>query len=134
MCYSTEDTSLAFSLFYRSPSCDDEMQKLVSLLHRQTLHSLLPGMHEKPGFSEDLFVMLAKKLEHVACKYVILCFDEMSIKEHLLYDKNQDFITGLEDFGASRSHKRAMQALVSMAKGLTTKWQQPLAFSLHIME
>ena len=62
------------------------MRILVRLPRRETLHSFLRGLNVKPGFSGDLFIMLAKRLEHVACKYVLLCFDEISIKEHLSYD------------------------------------------------
>jgi hypothetical protein len=58
-----------------------------------------------------------------------LVFDEISLKTSVSYDCKADCIVGYENFGQLGSTgKLANHALVLMARGLLTKWKQPLAY------
>lgn len=62
------------------------------------------------------------------CSVVV---DEMAIKEGVTYDKGRDMIEGLEEFGSQGSSlKPANHAVVFMARGLESKWKQPLGYFL----
>lgn len=64
-------------------------------------------------------------------KLCVLSFDEMSIKESLLYNAERDEIEGLEDFGhIGKSRSVANHMTVFMLRGLLTKWKQPVAYYL----
>ena len=58
-------------------------------------------MNIKPGFGESVLEALKVKVNAMDCRYknVVLVFDEMSIKEGLLYNVGRDVIEGFEDFG-----------------------------------
>ena len=50
-----------------------------------------------------------------------LVIDEMAIKKHLDYNRGRDAIDGLTKDGSLAS-----QAMVFMARGITSKWKQVL--------
>ena len=61
----------------------------------------LQKMSIEPGFVENVFVALGQKV-HVFGDtdwFVSLVFDEMSIKDGLVYNEMKDQIDGFEDFG-----------------------------------
>ena len=66
----------------------------------QTLQLDLQKMNIKPGYSESLLEALKVKVNAMDCrgKNVVLVFDEMSIKDGLLYNFGRDVIEGFEDF------------------------------------
>lgn len=60
--------------------------------------------------------------------FCTLVFDEMKIKNYLKYSKFLDLIEGYEDLGTKGwSNKLAGQALVSMIRGVHSKWKLPFA-------
>ena len=67
----------------------------------RTLQCDLQEMIIEPGFVENDFVALGQKV----CvfddtdQFISLVFDEMSIKEGLVYNEMKDQINGFEDFG-----------------------------------
>jgi len=86
-----------------------------------------------PGFSDNVFNMLRKKAERMSDLDRICCLvlDEVSLKCGLSYCTFDDNIIGFEDLGAyGSSEKVANHALVLMARGLFSRWKQPLAYFL----
>lgn len=85
-----------------------------------------PGL-ENPEF----FKLLQKKVStfQEQNKYCILCFDEMSIKANLFYERNQDYIIGLA-MGEKGENifKPTLTACVFMLRGVYSKWKQPIAY------
>ena len=90
-------------------------------------------MSIEPGFVENVFVALGQKV-HVfgdTDRFVSLVFDEMSIKDGLVYNEMKDQIDGFEDFGhLGRTKYIANHATVFMVQGLASKWKQPIGYFL----
>lgn len=63
-------------------------------------------------------------------KICIVCFDEMSLKSALSYDKHNDCCLGFEDNGINRSKMIAKHGLVFMLRGVNFKWKQAVGFAL----
>jgi len=63
---------------------------------------------------------------------IALLFDEMAIKDGLLYDKVRDEVEGLEDLGSAIGTRGsfATSALVFMARGINQKCKQPFGYVL----
>lgn len=87
-----------------------------------------------PGLENpELYKLLKKKVDgfQEQNKYCLLCFDEMSIKANLFYERNQDSIIGLAiGHKGEKIFKPALTACVLMLRGLYCKWKQPLAYFL----
>jgi len=85
----------------------------------------------RPGISScttDLLTEYKKTLDYADLDCVLM-WDEMSIKEFLQYDKHQDALEGIEDFGKGRVGKRAAtEVLVFMISGIRTTYKIPLSF------
>ena len=61
----------------------------------------------------------------------VVCFNEMSLKSGFTYVKSRDSVVGFEDFGEFGStHRIANHALVVMARGICSRWKQPLSYFL----
>ena len=64
-------------------------------------------------------------------KNVVLVFDEMSIKESLLYNIGRDVIEGIEDFDhIGQTRYIANHAIAVMIRELASKWKQPIGYFL----
>ena len=57
-------------------------------------------------------------------KNCCLVFDEMSLKQHIFYDRHSGTVLGIE------GGKPVNQALVLMVRGISTKWKQPFGYFL----
>ena len=89
-------------------------------------------MSIKPGFSKSVLEALKIKVNAMDCrdKNVVLVFDEMSIKESLLYNVGRDIIEGFEDFGhIGQTRYIANHAIAFMIRGLASKWK-PIGYFL----
>ncbi|XP_063909411.1 uncharacterized protein LOC135127045 isoform X1 [Zophobas morio] len=129
--WSLEDKLFALLLFKRSPSCYALMRRFLALPSRSTLTALLSHFPLKPGINLNLFQHLQSVLAGRPPKdsFCTLMFDEMSILEHLEYNRTGDCFVGLENLGHhGSSAKIANHALVFMVQGVGGKWKQPLAF------
>ena len=90
-------------------------------------------MHIKPCFHDSVLEALKVKVNAMDCrdKNVVLVFDEMSIKEGLLYNVGRDIIEGFEDFGhIGQTRYIANHAIDFMIRGLASKWKQPIVYFL----
>ena len=87
----------------------------------------------KPGFNESVLKALtvkAKAMDDRDCN-VALVFDEMTIKQGLVYNAGTDTIEGFEDFGdIGQTRYIANHAIAFMVRGLASKWKQPIGYLL----
>jgi hypothetical protein len=131
--YTVTDKSFALSLYYSSPQAYRMCCKLFCLPSVSMLRLWMSKIDVSPGFCEDVFVLMKQKGSKMTDseRVCALVFDEISLKTSVSYDCKTDCIVGYENFGQLGSTgKLANHALVLMARGLLTKWKQPLAYFL----
>ena len=128
-----KDKMLALSILFRSRKAYKVLSHFFILPSIITLQCDLQKMSIKPGFSEFVLEALKVKVNTMDCrdKNVFLVFDEMGIKEGLLYNAGRDIIEGFEDFGnISQTGYIANHAIAFMVRGLSSKWKQPIGYLL----
>ena len=91
------------SLAAKSSSAYDELRdsKVLTLPSRRTLRDYRNAIRPSVGFTKaviDELVITAKPLKGHQ-RYVTLAFDEMKIKENLVFDKNTNELIGYVDIG-----------------------------------
>ena len=99
----------------------------------RTLLRDLQKMNIKPGFSGSIIDALTLKVQAMdqIDHNVALVFDEMNIKQGLVYNEGTDSVEGFEDFGdAGQTGYIANYAIAFMVRGLATKWKQPVGYFL----
>ena len=97
----------------------------------RTLLRDLQKMNIKPGFNGSVIDALTLKVQAMdpIDHNVALVFDEMSIKQGLVYNEGTDSVEGFEDFGdvgQTRYMYIANHAIAFMVRGLASKWKQPV--------
>ena len=94
----------------------------------------LQKMNIKPGFSESVFEALTVKAKVMNERdHVSLVFDEMSIKQALLYKEKSDTTEGFEYFGFLGETKYTVNHAISLVvRSLGSKWKQPLGYFLNL--
>eukprot|EP00794_Sanderia_malayensis_P002527 gene2527-2922_t len=132
----------ALHIHLRSPSAYRALKEsgVIKLPCERTLRDYSNIIHPKVGFNKETFDVLkhqASKLEGTG-KYVVLMFDEVSIKDDLMFDSHTGDLVGFIDIGEdlndmfhagnSRDVTTAIasHALVFMVGGLSSR----LKFSL----
>lgn len=133
MRWTLSDKMFALSVYYHSRKAYRLLGKLFTLPCKTTLTKLLGNSKIYPGFNENLFQAIQKKVQSLSNrdKQCVLLFDEMAIKCSLSYNKYQDSIEGAEDFGnAGKTKLLANTALVFMIRGLSEKWKQCIGYFL----
>lgn len=124
--YTKEEKILALIVLKASGKGYRLLCKLFALPSTRTLTNLLNKIPLRPGINEQLFTSLQKtvsKMKRQQDKVCILMFDELSIETSINYDKKNDFIVGVEDFGSERCAALADHANVFMLKGLFRQWK-----------
>ena len=90
-------------------------------------------MNIKPSLSGsviDALTLKVQAMDPIDCN-VALVFDEMSIKQGLVYNEGTDSVEGFEDFGdAGQTRYITYHAIAFMVRGLATKWKQPVGYFL----
>ena len=131
--WNTKGEVLALSIYFHSKKAYCILSRLLVLPSMRALQCHLQKMSIEPGFVENVFVALGQKV----CvfgdtdRFVSLVFDEMSIKDVLVYSEMKDQIDGFEDFGhLGRTKYIANHATVFMVWGLASKWKQPIGYFL----
>ena len=131
--WKTEDKMLALSIFFHSRKAYKILSQLFILLSVRTLLRDLQKMNIKPGFSQSVLDALTLKVHamHPTDRNVALVFDEMSIKQSLVYHEGTDSVEGFEDFGnLGQTRYIANHATTFMVRGLASKWKQPVGYFL----
>ena len=93
----------------------------------------LEKINIKPGFSQSVLDALTLKVQamHHTDRNVVLVFDEMSIKQSLVYNEETDSVEGFEDSGnLEQTRYIANHATAFMVRGLASKWKQPVGYFL----
>ena len=125
------DKMLALSIFFHSRKAYKILSQLFILPSKGTLLHHLRKMNMKPGFNESVFEALSLKVKAIDNRdcNVALVFDEMSIKQGLMYNSGSDSIEGFEDFGEFGTTRYiANHAVAFMVRGLASKWKQPIGY------
>ena len=90
-------------------------------------------MNIKPGFSGsviDALTLKVQAMEPIDCS-VALVFDEMSIKQGLVYNEGSESVEGFEDFGdIGQTRCIANHTIAFMVRGLASKCKQPVGYFL----
>ena len=128
--WTDDDKLLALSIFYHGRKCYRFLSNIFKLPTFRSLRKWMQKFVIQPGFSDNILNVLKKKIESKDDKLAVLCFDEISLKCGLKYNRSTDCISGLEDFGPNLgcSKRIANHALVFMVKGLKCKWKQAFGY------
>ena len=112
--WTDKEKSLALSLFNKSPTCYSLLSKLFHLPSVRTLQNLTALINIRSGFDEHIFTSLKARAQSVSAveRVCILAFDEMSIKEQLIYSESTDSISGIEELGDQKTQYIANHASV----------------------
>ena len=92
--WKVKDKMLALSILFHSRKAYKILSHFFILPSIRTLQRDVQKMSIKPGFSKSVFEALKVKVNAMDCrdKNVVLVFNEMSIKEGLLYNVGIDVI------------------------------------------
>lgn len=126
-----DQKKFALALYYKSPSAYKFLYNKIVLPSPKTVQRWIGKSNFLPGFSTKLFWQIEQKVKtwSESEKACVICFDEMSLKETMEYNKSLDFIEGFEDLGhLGRTHRKARYALVFLARGLYSRWKLSLAY------
>ncbi|XP_064475297.1 uncharacterized protein LOC135389170 [Ornithodoros turicata] len=123
---------LALKLHFMGPRAYRFLSRFLALPTERTLRTWLKDIHVEPGVLPEVLNRLEAKLKDLPLKdrTCMLMFDEMSIKQHLQYDRGSDVVLGFVDNGQEREPQLANSALLVMLSGISTTWIQPLAYVL----
>ena len=82
------------------------------------------------GIRAHLFGALLHSLQKMSDRdwYCCLLFDEISVRENVLFNPKHDCFEGVEDCETERTCNIANHALVFKVHGLHRKWKQPAAY------
>ena len=91
------------SLASKSASAYDELRssKILRLPSRRTLTDYKNAIKPSPGFNPEVIQELCKVAEDLKDwqRFVCLSFDEMKVKENLVFDKHTEKLVGFVDLG-----------------------------------
>lgn len=130
--YTLDDKILALSLLKNGPKCYRFLQRTFALQSRRTLMALFNKMSFACGINEPIIkslefpVATMKPGDRNCC----LLFDKTFLEPSLTYSIPNDTIIGFKDLGSSRHPRFANHVLVFMARGMSRKWKQPVAYYL----
>ena len=126
--WNTKDKMLAPSIFFHSRKTYKILSCLFNLPSMRTLLRDLQKMNIKPGFSA--LTLKVQAMDPIDCN-VTPVFDEMSIKQGLMYNEGTDSVEGFEDFGdVGQTRYIANHTIAFMVRGLASKWKQPVGYFL----
>lgn len=128
--YSKEVKHFALSLFLLGPKPYKKLSRVIRLPSPSTLRKLTEHWKITPGFNEFMFKILKLRVPLMSdkAKDCILCIDEMSIKSNLFYNVSRDVVVGFEDLQNKRSTNIATSVLVTMVRGISHNWKQPISY------
>lgn len=126
------------SLYYNSSKGYAFMRKFLCLPTIRSLRQWLQNLNVACGINENILEVLKFKLSSslLSDRAVSIVFDEMSIKQFISYNSQNDMFSGYEDFDKlansidSKSILQCNQALVIMLKGIKHSWKQVIGYFL----
>lgn len=128
--YTKEFKCLCLKIYFLSPKCYSFLSTCFAFPSRRTLSRLTENIRLLPGVNNIILNILKLKVETLQeiDKNCVICFDEMSIKNHLFYNVTTDEVIGFEDLGSGKLFHPAINVLTIMVKGLFNNWKQPFAY------
>jgi DNA transposase THAP9 len=133
--YPPELKSFALNLNYYSNSGYEFVRKTFNNLipSQRQLQRWLAKIDGSPGFTEESLNLLNRKISQQASKNkrvaVALTMDEMYIRKHVTWDKNQNKFIGFVDFdSANDSNIVANKVLVFMVTAVNGNWKLPVGY------
>lgn len=129
-----EIKSLALQIKGASPKAYKIISKVFSLPSIRLLNRLIFKINIRPGFHLAVLHALQQRASSFTAhdKYVVLTFDEMSLKENVTYNISTDSIEGYEYTGEEQLTERltANHAGVFMVRSMYDNWKQPFGYFL----
>ncbi|KAK3925978.1 DNA transposase [Frankliniella fusca] len=125
------DKLSALSIYKRSTRAYTCLRQYMILPSENSLKNLLQLVPLEPGISDTLLELLKKKMSKMTPedRNCVVAFDEVFLRGRLSYNRQQNKVTGFENYGHKGSTNRlADHALVFMAQGLYEKWTFPVAY------
>lgn len=126
-----DEKKFALMMHYKSPGGYKFLTRMITLPSVSTVRHWIGKSNYLPGVNQKLFQQIKLKMDIMEPfeRKCTITFDEMSIKEHLEYNKFIDLIEGFEDYGEfGRSKKCAKYVLVFMARGILSSWKLPISY------
>ena len=123
----------SLAIYYQGEKAYKHLRKTFVLPSVRCLQKRIEMIQFKPGFQDWILSVMNEKFREATGreKLVVLSFDEMQVRPNLTYLAHDDVIEGIEDFGElGKSARKADHALVFLARGLTSKWKQPVGYTL----
>ncbi|XP_064463485.1 uncharacterized protein LOC135374461 [Ornithodoros turicata] len=124
--------NFALKLHFAGPKAYRFLSRYLLLPTERCLKYWLQEVAMQPGVVPAVLDSLQARLQGTPLKdrACIIMFDEMSIKQHLQYDRGSDVVYGYADSGTERSPEFAHSALVAVLAGISKNWLQPLSYIL----
>lgn len=128
------------SLAAKSPSCYEELRNsgVLVLPSQRTLKDYRNAITPKPGFNAEVISDLITQTRTYfdTQRYVVLLFDEMTVKANLVFNKVSGELIGFTDLGdpeinyntLERCDDLATHALVFLLRGVCTNLKFALAY------
>ena len=125
--WSDETKSFALQIKGASKKAYRILRKIFILPTERTLSNILQKLNIREGFHTCVLFALkviAKGLPQLD-RLVVICFDEISLKENISYDVSNDGLEGVDAQGQISNH-----AGVFMLRSVTRNWKQPFGYFL----
>lgn len=105
------DLQIALSLFHSSPKAYRLLKKVFLLPSVATLRRIMRKISVYPGINHKVINALKAKVSNMPqnSNVCALIFDEMSLREEVVYNKERDEVEGLEDLGKGQSFHQSLQ-------------------------
>ncbi|XP_037928665.1 uncharacterized protein LOC119663067 [Teleopsis dalmanni] len=125
--YDEASRELALNLYLKSRSAYLFMRNKLNLTlpHENSIINWTPIKNLQPGFKNECFHMLAKKismLRQIDRENAILIVDEMKLRPELRYNSVLDQIDGFEDVDFFRTDKIGKSICLFIVKGMFSNW------------
>lgn len=131
--YKENEKCFALAFYYNSPKAYNFMNKYLCLPTVRSLRRWLQMLDVSCGINDNILQILEKKFESQpkSEKVISIVFDEMSLKQLVSYNSQNDTLYGFEDYGPEidlKTTKKCNQALVIMIKGIKSSWKQVIGY------
>lgn len=127
----------AFDLHYLSPRAYEYVRETFekSLPHSSTIRKWYANsdLNAEPGITNATVKFLSQKVaekkkngEELVCS---VCFDEMSMRQHITFSQSQGRMLGYASFGSDPDEPEvAKEAIVFVVSGLNERFSIPIAY------
>lgn len=128
--YQEDMKSLALDIYFHSSKCYRMLSKMFKLPSVRSLQIWLKNVEMVPGFSLIMKHCLSKKVKSFdeISKFCTVVFDEISLKQQLMYNASRDMVAGFENYGHMTSNRIAGYGLVFMIRGIFHNWKLPIGY------